>query len=163
MKTHLFYLVDERAIPKDELMGARKGLPTRKIDCVIEFGALHFPTSSYYHVIAIIEKAFEQSSSTGNLLLYGNKLVTEIKEQLEENKNIQAYLNIILPDETKDDEAMDVLQHTARTQTRIRGKDFARGLMARSKKSLDIDLCPGLTAKVGAARKNALKNKVSEK
>jgi hypothetical protein len=35
--------------------------------------------------------------------------------------------------------------------------------MARSKQSLDIDLRPGLPAKAGAARKNALKNKASDK
>jgi hypothetical protein len=88
-------------------MDARKELPTGKIDHVMKFGGLHFPTSSFYHFIARIEKAFEQSLSTGNLLLYGSKLATEIKKQLEENKSIQAYLTAILPDETKYDEAMD--------------------------------------------------------
>jgi uncharacterized membrane-anchored protein YjiN (DUF445 family) len=157
MALNLKFLVASASIEKDNIDNARTMLPTGKVDRINEFGGLHHPTKEFYEVVASWEYMFVKCLTNVNLLLQGRNLVYDIVAKLQSNPSIRQKFRTMLPDDSNDGELDEVLSYLLRTFGRVKGKDYVRKLMSRSKASLLVGTRPGLAVTSLTARVKAEK------
>eukprot|EP00978_Attheya_sp_CCMP212_P047091 scaffold421221_cov91-Attheya_sp.AAC.1 len=113
-------------------------LPTGKIDRVMAFDGLTYPTMEWYEFTCRVEKVFENLFTVANLMVYGEALVRRVRSGLESNPTIREIIQSFLPDDTSTETLESVIHYIFRTYSRMRGKDFARKIMSKTKSSLSI-------------------------
>jgi hypothetical protein len=128
------------------------------------FGGLYFSNREFHRLIARVETVFESSLTIMNAFFSGASLVADLLSQLKENNHIREAMRSMLPTGTTEVELKWVLHYVLRTYTRMRGKNYVRRLMSRSKASLEGEnIRSAIAVKAGIARNTTARHAKNKK
>ena len=108
-------------------------LPREKVDCIIAFGGLTYPSADFFEFSLRIENVFVSCLSEQNLVIYGPRLIDKIRMNLIENKLVLTAFSKFLPGSITNELLQDVSRCFFTVYSRMKGKDFSYKLLkARS-------------------------------
>jgi hypothetical protein len=96
-------------------------------------GGLIWASDSYYRTLVRIEYTYQEMLSDKNISTHGRAIVNRIDEYLCQHETIRSELKV-------DDSTDSVIKHLLLVYRNMRGKDFVRALLSRSRSTLNVAL-----------------------
>jgi hypothetical protein len=118
-------------------------LPIGKVSRIQRYGKLKFVTLNFYRLVGTIEKICQGLFVDKSLVVFGPKLLVDVAYSMNHaahlERLVEASMRPVLVDEDcRQPHAKDVLGYLVRTYLRMRGKDYVRKIMGRSKTNTTV-------------------------
>jgi hypothetical protein len=117
------------------------------VDRLSAYVGLLYSSPAFFEVVSMIEEAFKTSLTTISIMIHGSLFINMISIKLEDTSVMYNELKALLPNDSGEEDVRNVLKYILQTYTRMRGKDYVRGLMSRAKKKIHVATCKALAIK----------------
>ena len=145
VREQLNFLVAKSSCTREEAVGTTT-LPTAKVEKVELFGGLHFANEDFFTFVERLEYVFVNTLTPELLVMNGSCVIDLVYNTLNTEESVLSMIASFCEIKVSIETVSAVTTYITRAYCRMRGKDFARRLMARDTYSLKQTRRPTLAA-----------------
>ena len=145
VREQLNFLVVKSSSTREVAVGVTS-LPTAKVEKVELFGGLHFANEDFFSFVERLEYVFVTTLTPELLVMNGSCVINLVYSTLNTEESVLAMVASFCEIKASIETVSAVTTYITRAYCRMRGKDFARRLMARDTHSLKQTRRPTLAA-----------------